>query len=122
MIQLPQSNERPVQAPSSQIIFHVVLSPAAPLIQLKVISVPVSKPSSASVSGSPFLIPNKKLIFSNFANETNILIFTCRELYLHLSLANHMVCPDQSYVDDSYRYFLVPSSLLILHSNFRIYH
>lgn len=54
-IHLPQSNERPAHTPSSQIIFHVVRSPAAPLMQLKVISVPVSKPSSESANGMSFL-------------------------------------------------------------------
>lgn len=56
---LPQFCERPTQMPSSQIIFHVVRSPAAPTIQLNVISVPDSKPSSNSAKASPFLKTNQ---------------------------------------------------------------
>lgn len=52
---LPQFCDRPTHAPSSHIIFHVVRSPAAPTIQLNVISVPDSNPSSNSPMVSPFL-------------------------------------------------------------------
>lgn len=63
---LPHICDRPTQVPSSQMIFHVVLSPAMLAIQLNVISVPDSKPDSSSASSSGPLLrsPNCNIVMA----------------------------------------------------------
>ena len=97
-----QSKERPLQTPSSHVIFQVVLSPAAPLIQLNVISVPDSNPSSVSTIGSPFL-PKKSSIFHSTLTQFTIcsMKFTCRVSYPQLSLACRMLFLRRTYVDSN---------------------
>lgn len=99
---LPQSNERPAQIPSSQIIFQVVLSPAAPLMQLNVISVPVSKPSSISANRSPFLFQKTQVNHQFCQFQAKMLtVLTCKVWYLRFFLVLRMLYHCHSCADSN---------------------
>lgn len=94
MANSPQFCERPTHAPSSHIIFHVVRSPAAPTIQLNVISVPDSKPSSSSATCSPFLCTIKKIHLMRLPQN---ILWPRDETYLYKSASSTLFGSPQSF-------------------------